>query len=107
MLTPNRPAASKASRMGFFRSRQIKSSGGSSETEQKALIVEPTGSSPSQVVTMVTPDGKHPIAARHSAGVGQVGEVSDNRPHGAVRQAGAGDQREAGLPRVGEQHFLV
>ena len=28
---------------GFFRSRQTSSSGGSSETEQKALIVVPTG----------------------------------------------------------------
>jgi hypothetical protein len=38
--------------------RQISSSGGFSETEQKALIVEPTGAPSSQVVTTVTPDGK-------------------------------------------------
>ena len=70
MLTPKIRARSSASRIGLARSTQIKSSGGDSETEQKALIVEPTGSAPSQVLTMVTPEGKKPIAARHSAGVG-------------------------------------
>ena len=67
MLTPNRRVRSSARRIGFFRSRQISSNGGSSDTEQKALMVEPTGSglpsaNSSQVVTTVTPVGKQPMA---------------------------------------------
>jgi hypothetical protein len=36
------------------------------------LTVEPTGAPSSQVLTMVTPEGKKPIAARQSAGLGAV-----------------------------------
>jgi len=47
--------------------------GGVKDTEQKALTVDPTGAPPRQVVTIVTPVGKYPMAERHSAGVGPPG----------------------------------
>jgi hypothetical protein len=52
--------------------------GGSSDTEQKALTVDPTGSLSFQLVTMVTPVGKYPMAARHSAGVGTFAPLAFN-----------------------------
>ena len=59
MLTTKRPPFENAPRQPVVLARQIKTKGGSKDTEQNALTVTPTGwPSSESPVTMVTPVAK-------------------------------------------------
>src|SRR5450631_4005297 len=67
-FTTNAPCPRIAARVRLPRSKQTRTSGGSSDSEVTALAVVPTGwPSASTDVTTVTPVAKRPIASRNSA----------------------------------------
>jgi phage tail tape-measure protein len=67
MLIAKDPLLRKASRLEARRSMLHSTSGGSSETELKELIVRPTGAAAaSRVVTTATPVAKRDITRRNS-----------------------------------------
>src|SRR6202042_803876 len=82
-LTANAPCALIASSVTLGRSKQTRTSGGSSDSEVTALAVVPTGSpfGPTDV-TMVTPVANWPMACRKSA-------AATSRRAGSVVVAGA------------------
>src|SRR3546814_885370 len=64
-LTAKRPASQKLSKLGVSLSRQNRTSGGSSETEEKELMVMPRlRPEGSRAVTTVTPVAKQPRTRR-------------------------------------------
>ena len=68
MFTPNRPEARTIGVRNRRRSSATITSGGSSETELRALTVMPNGRSPSKADTTVTPVTKWPITRRKTSG---------------------------------------
>src|SRR5438309_1135591 len=67
------------------RSSATITSAGSSDTDEKALTVMPAGSSPSSVVTTLTPVAKWPMTSRNRSGPGCiVASLRVDRP-GALR----------------------
>jgi hypothetical protein len=84
MFTTNAPCPRIACRVRLPRSKQTRTSGGSSDSELTALAVVPTGwpSAPRDVMT-VTPVAKCPMAFRNSAPVtsGPVASAMSGMEH--------------------------
>src|SRR5581483_7115194 len=96
-LTTNRPPARRAGSVREVRSTQTRSSGGSAETDETAVVVSPRGvPSTSRVVTTATPAGYEAMISTNvsrSTGIAAT-KATGTRP--APRRPSAGGRRSLG-----------